>query len=253
MQLTPGVTIVQGPDGDEISVNGQKGITNNIAVDGADFNNPFFGEQRGGQRPAFTFNQDAVKEMVVVADGARRSSAAAAAGFVNVVTKSGTNDDARHRALRSPRTTVDRVPKNSDGRDEVPSTSSSSAPRSAGRCGATGCSTSWPTTSSSSARPSRSIPRASSQRSSSSSRRSGSPNENGPIERTNDARVFLGKIDCADQPGEPVDAPLQLHVERAAERHLRRRLVGPERQRDRAGILECRVGVAAVDDIEHDC
>ena len=70
MQLTPGVTIVQGPDGDEISVNGQKGINNNISVDGADFNNPFFGEQRGGQRPAFTFNQDAVKEMVVVADGA---------------------------------------------------------------------------------------------------------------------------------------------------------------------------------------
>ena len=32
------------------SINGQKGINNNISVDGADFNNPFFGEQRGGQR-----------------------------------------------------------------------------------------------------------------------------------------------------------------------------------------------------------
>jgi hypothetical protein len=51
-KLTPGVTIVQGPDGDELSINGQKGISNNVAVDGADFNNPFFGEQRGGQRPA---------------------------------------------------------------------------------------------------------------------------------------------------------------------------------------------------------
>jgi|TARA_B100002003_G_scaffold106863_1_gene99271 hypothetical protein len=60
MQLTPGVSFVQGPDGDEITVNGQKGIQNNISVDGADFNNPFFGEQRGGQRPAFTFNLDAV-------------------------------------------------------------------------------------------------------------------------------------------------------------------------------------------------
>ncbi|MCB1036277.1 MAG: carboxypeptidase regulatory-like domain-containing protein, partial [Acidobacteria bacterium] len=29
MNLTPGVGIVQGPDGDEISVNGQKGIQNN--------------------------------------------------------------------------------------------------------------------------------------------------------------------------------------------------------------------------------
>src|SRR5712691_2424117 len=58
-KLTPGVTIVQGPDGDELSINGQKGIHNNISVDGADFNNPFFGEQRGGQRPPFTFNLDA--------------------------------------------------------------------------------------------------------------------------------------------------------------------------------------------------
>src|SRR6185503_8183525 len=47
--------------------NGQKGIYNNVSVDGADFNNPFFGEQRGGQRPAFTFNLDAVQEVVVVA------------------------------------------------------------------------------------------------------------------------------------------------------------------------------------------
>jgi len=59
--LTPNVAIVvQGPDGDEISVGGQRGIHNNVSVDGADFNNPFFGEQRGGQRPAFTFNLDAV-------------------------------------------------------------------------------------------------------------------------------------------------------------------------------------------------
>ena len=92
MQLTPGVTIVQGPDGDEISVNGQKGITNNISVDGADFNNPFFGEQRGGQRPAFTFNQDAVKELVVVADGAAPEFGRSGPGSCNVVTKSGTND-----------------------------------------------------------------------------------------------------------------------------------------------------------------
>ncbi|HEY3054653.1 MAG TPA: carboxypeptidase regulatory-like domain-containing protein [Thermoanaerobaculia bacterium] len=91
-KLTPGVTIVQGPDGDELSINGQKGITNNISVDGADFNNPFFGEQRGGQRPAFTFNLDAVKEMVVIADGANAEFGRSTSGFVNVITKSGTND-----------------------------------------------------------------------------------------------------------------------------------------------------------------
>jgi hypothetical protein len=89
--LTPNVAIVQGPDGDEISIAGQKGIHNNVSVDGADFNNPFFGEQRGGQRPAFTFNLDAVQDFVVVADGANAEFGRSSGGFVNVITKSGTN------------------------------------------------------------------------------------------------------------------------------------------------------------------
>src|SRR5688500_19068624 len=90
--LTPNVAIVQGPDGDELSVGGQRGIHNNVSVDGADFNNPFFGEQRGGQRPAFTFNLDAVQEMVVIANGANAEFGRSGGGFVNVITKSGTND-----------------------------------------------------------------------------------------------------------------------------------------------------------------
>ncbi len=90
--LTPNVAIVQGPDGDEISIGGQKGIHNNISVDGADFNNPFFGEQRGGQRPAFTFNLDAVQDFVVVADGANAEFGRSSGGFINVITKSGTNE-----------------------------------------------------------------------------------------------------------------------------------------------------------------
>src|SRR6266567_6991645 len=90
--LTPNVAIVQGPDGDELTVAGQRGIHNNVAVDGADFNNPFFGEQRGGQRPAFTFNLDAVQEIVVTAGGANAEFGRSSGGFVNVVTKSGTNE-----------------------------------------------------------------------------------------------------------------------------------------------------------------
>src|SRR6266705_3525846 len=90
--LTPNVAIVQGPDGDELTVAGQRGIHNNVSVDGADFNNPFFGEQRGGQRPAFTFNLDAVQELVVVAGGANAEFGRSSGGFVNVITKSGTND-----------------------------------------------------------------------------------------------------------------------------------------------------------------
>ena len=90
--LTPGVSVSQGPDGDVLNIGGQRGIFNNVSVDGADFNNPFFGEQRGGQRPAFTFNQDAIEELVVVNQGASAEFGRSAGGFVNVVTKSGTND-----------------------------------------------------------------------------------------------------------------------------------------------------------------
>src|SRR5213593_1604592 len=90
--LTPNVSIVQGPDGDELTIAGQKGIHNNVSVDGADFNNPFFGEQRGGQRPPFTFNLDAVQEVVVTAGGASAEFGRSGSGFVNVITKSGTNE-----------------------------------------------------------------------------------------------------------------------------------------------------------------
>jgi hypothetical protein len=89
--LTPNVAVTQGPDGDVLSIGGQRGIHNNVSVDGADFNNPFFGEQRGGQRPAFTFNLDAVREMVVISQGANAEFGRSGGGFVNVITKSGTN------------------------------------------------------------------------------------------------------------------------------------------------------------------
>ena len=90
--LTPNVAVTQGPDGDVLSIGGQRGIHNNVSVDGADFNNPFFGEQRGGQRPAFTFNLDAVREMVVISQGANAEFGRSGGGFVNVITKSGTNE-----------------------------------------------------------------------------------------------------------------------------------------------------------------
>ncbi|MCE2421920.1 MAG: TonB-dependent receptor [Gemmatimonadetes bacterium] len=90
--LTPGVSRSQGPDGEVLNIAGQRGIFNNVMVDGGDFNNPFFGEQRGGQRPAFTFNQDAVEELVVVSRGAAAEFGRSAGGFVNVITKSGTNE-----------------------------------------------------------------------------------------------------------------------------------------------------------------
>ncbi|HVG17778.1 MAG TPA: carboxypeptidase regulatory-like domain-containing protein, partial [Blastocatellia bacterium] len=91
VKLAPTVSIVQGPDGAEITINGQKGIQNNISVDGADANNPFFGEQRGGQRPKYIISLEAVKEFQVVTDGASAEFGRAVGGFINMVTKSGTN------------------------------------------------------------------------------------------------------------------------------------------------------------------
>ena len=196
-KLTPGVAIVQGPDGDELSINGQKGIHNNISVDGADFNNPFFGEQRGGQRPAFTFNLDAVKEIVVVAEGANAEFGRASSGFVNVVTKSGTNqthgtahfyfknDALSARAKRSDGTSADKFDQSQEQggftlggplkKDEVFYFLALDLQR--GR-------------STKQTDPSRIEQRVVDYFAS-----IGSPDENGSIDRTNDARVFLGKVD----------------------------------------------------------
>src|SRR5215469_3320201 len=91
LTLTPGVAITQGPDGDEINFSGQRGVFNNISLDGGDYNNGFFGEQLGGQRAAIDITLDAVKEFQVVASGASAEFGRTAGGVVNVITKSGTN------------------------------------------------------------------------------------------------------------------------------------------------------------------
>ena len=91
LTLTPGVSIVQGPDGDEITFAGQRGIFNNISLDGGDYNNGFFGEQAGGQRAAIDITLDAIKEFQVIATGAPAEFGRTAGGVVNVITKSGTN------------------------------------------------------------------------------------------------------------------------------------------------------------------
>ena len=92
LTLTPGVSIVQGPDGDEITFNGQRGIFNNISLDGGDYNNGFFGEQVGGQRAQIDITIDAIKEFQVIATGGSAEFGRTAGGVVNVITKSGTNE-----------------------------------------------------------------------------------------------------------------------------------------------------------------
>ncbi|MGZ5473021.1 MAG: TonB-dependent receptor [Thermoanaerobaculia bacterium] len=195
-KLTPGVTIVQGPDGDELSINGQKGIANNISVDGADFNNPFFGEQRGGQRPAFTFNLDAVKEMVVVADGANAEFGRSQSGFVNVITKSGTNEmkGTAHIVFKNDALSED--PETPDGGsapyefDQTQVGFTFGGPLVRDKVFYFTAFDFQDASSTKQTDPSRIEPEIVDVFAA-----LGSPNENGPIERTNDARVLLVKTD----------------------------------------------------------
>jgi hypothetical protein len=198
-KLTPGVAIVQGPDGDELSINGQKGIENNISVDGADFNNPFFGEQRGGQRPAFTFNLDSVKEMVVVADGANAEFGRSQSGFVNVITKSGTNDlhgtahfvskpDSLASRAKNPNGTL--APDFDSTQNQLGFTVGGPfVPDKVFYFGALDVQKADSTKQKDPARIEQRVVDALAKL--------GSPNENGSIERTNDARVLLFKTDWA--------------------------------------------------------
>src|SRR3954454_6441706 len=192
-KMTPGVTTVQGPDGDELSINGQKGIQNNISVDGADFNNPFFGEQRGGQRPAFTFNLDAVQEVVVVADGANAEFGRSSSGFVNVVTKSGTNelDGTAHFVLKD---------------DSLSSRAKDASSKFDSHQYQTGFTLGGPLMKDKlfyfgafdvqkAESTKQTDPGRIEQRVIDALAALGSPNENGPIKRTNDARVLLAKAD----------------------------------------------------------
>src|SRR5215510_11537032 len=94
LTLTPGVSVVQGPDGDEITFSGQRGIFNNVSLDGGDYTNGFFGEQVGGQRAAIDITLEAVREFQVIASGASPEFGHTAGGVVNVITKSGTNQTA---------------------------------------------------------------------------------------------------------------------------------------------------------------
>lgn len=89
---TPGAQI--DPQRGQISLSGQRGINGNVQIDGGDYNNPFFGGLRGGERSnqAFTIPQSAVREFQVVASGYNAEFGRSTGGVVNVVTKSGTNN-----------------------------------------------------------------------------------------------------------------------------------------------------------------
>src|SRR5437867_8632147 len=107
VQLTPAIT--QESDRNGLVISGQRSINSNISIDGADFNDALQGNQRGGNDAVFFFPQAAVREFQVVRSGASAEIGRTNSGFVNVVTKSGSNDAHgeafyydREKALTSP-------------------------------------------------------------------------------------------------------------------------------------------------------
>ncbi|HEX7153074.1 MAG TPA: TonB-dependent receptor [Thermoanaerobaculia bacterium] len=77
-----------------LSISGQRGINTNVTVDGVDYNNPFFGGTSGtaeGRAP-LSISQESVKEFTIITNGASVEFGRSGGGFVNVITKSGTNN-----------------------------------------------------------------------------------------------------------------------------------------------------------------
>ncbi len=87
--LTPGIS--QELDRFGLVVNGQRSGNSNVSIDGVDFNDPLQNGQRGGPTAVYFFPQVAVREFQVVRTGLTAEVGRTNAGFINVVTKSGTN------------------------------------------------------------------------------------------------------------------------------------------------------------------
>jgi carboxypeptidase family protein len=87
--LTPNISQEANRNG--LVVNGQRSINSNISIDGVDVNDSLQGNQRGGNDATYSFPQSAIREFQVVRTGAAAEVGRTNAGFVNVVTKSGTN------------------------------------------------------------------------------------------------------------------------------------------------------------------
>src|SRR6202008_3635417 len=77
-----------------LSLSGERGINTSITVDGMDFNNAFFGGSVGGAegRAPLAISQESIKEFSVVTNGASVEYGRSGGGFVNIITKSGTNN-----------------------------------------------------------------------------------------------------------------------------------------------------------------
>jgi hypothetical protein len=77
-----------------LSLSGERGINTSVNVDGVDYNNAFFGGTVGAAegRAPLSISQESIKEFSVVTNGASVEFGRSGGGFVNIVTKSGTNN-----------------------------------------------------------------------------------------------------------------------------------------------------------------
>ncbi len=90
--LTPGVT--RDARAGDLSFGGQRGILNNLTVDGTDNNNLFFGQalgRTGTGRAPYQFSVDSVEEFQVNSNSFSAEFGRAGGAVVNVVTRSGSN------------------------------------------------------------------------------------------------------------------------------------------------------------------
>jgi len=88
--LTPGAAV--NSQGYRTSVEGARGVMNNLQIDGASFNSKFVTEQRGGTRVPFSFGMDTIKELQVITNGYDAQYGDATGAIINAITKTGTNE-----------------------------------------------------------------------------------------------------------------------------------------------------------------
>lgn len=90
--LTPTVQVSRAAG--QLSFGAQRGIYTNVTVDGADYNQAFFGGIQGGERAnaAMTVPQSAIQEFQATTSGFTAEYGRTTSGVVNVSTKSGSNE-----------------------------------------------------------------------------------------------------------------------------------------------------------------
>ncbi|MDE3245249.1 MAG: TonB-dependent receptor [Acidobacteriota bacterium] len=90
--LTPQVAVTGRG---QVAIAGSRGVNTSINIDGGDYNSSFFAGSTGTSTVAgspFSISMEAIREFQVVTDGASAEYGRMGGGFLNAITKSGTNE-----------------------------------------------------------------------------------------------------------------------------------------------------------------